>query len=222
MTDFADAWESREKKRAAARAAREHRICPIPYPTAPTEGRCCWCDKPLEPGRPKTTRYHRACRSDHDLHTLRGVQFDFVAQRDGLTCGCGCGRSPEKWLWREIIFICHSNPRPGIDAEGHYCEIERVTALELEHREPLWKVRHLPAPDRVWYFGPGNLQLLAPDPCHKIKTSREAAARAHFNTLEEKRLEGPKQKRGPKLQGRGFDKTKTRGFDGKVRERASP
>lgn len=68
-----------------------------------------------------------------------------------------------------------------------------------------------------------NLEALCVD-CHATKTKAEASARAKVNRIE-KRAEGRmKPKRpipGPKLQSRGFDKTQTRGFNGKVRARTA-
>lgn len=60
---------------------------------------------------------------------------------------------------------------------GAQQSIERVCALEVDHKTPLWSVADLPDQERRWYFGPGNLWLLCPA-CHKAKTKREAAERA--------------------------------------------
>ena len=56
-------------------------------------------------------------------------------------------------------------------------DITRVTALQVDHRIPLWMVRDLPDAERRWYYGPGNLWLLC-DACHKIKNASEARMRA--------------------------------------------
>lgn len=48
---------------------------------------------------------------------------------------------------------------------------------DMDHRVPLWSVRHLPDDERRPYYGPANLQWLAWD-CHKAKSAREAAERA--------------------------------------------
>lgn len=60
---------------------------------------------------------------------------------------------------------------------GGQCSIQRVSALEVDHIVPLWKVADLPGDERRPYFGPRNLRLRCP-PCHKAKTKREAAERA--------------------------------------------
>jgi 5-methylcytosine-specific restriction endonuclease McrA len=62
-------------------------------------------------------------------------------------------------------------------ATGEYQEIERVCALEVDHKVPLWSVAHLPPDERRPFFGPGNIWLLCPR-CHKDKSRREAAERA--------------------------------------------
>ena len=48
---------------------------------------------------------------------------------------------------------------------------------EVDHRRPLWSVRHLPAMIRRVFYGPRNLWLLCQQ-CHAAKTKREAAERA--------------------------------------------
>lgn len=58
-----------------------------------------------------------------------------------------------------------------------YWEVERRTALELDHRYPLWAVQHLDPDRRRPFYGPRNLWLLCPTH-HKAKTAREAAIRA--------------------------------------------
>jgi 5-methylcytosine-specific restriction endonuclease McrA len=67
---------------------------------------------------------------------------------------------------------------------GGQCAIERVVALEVDHRVPLWSVADLPAEERRWYFGPGNLWLLCPTH-HKEKTKREAAERGRHQSVPE-------------------------------------
>ena len=63
--------------------------------------------------------------------------------------------------------------------------IERVSALEVDHVVPLWKVALMPRELRRPYFGPDFLQLLC-DRCHKIKTKAEAEAERlrQITTLE--------------------------------------
>lgn len=51
-------------------------------------------------------------------------------------------------------------------------------------------------------------------PCHKAKTKRDVKAIAKVRRI----LKGPR-KAIRKIKSRGFDRTKTKGFDGKVRDR---
>lgn len=71
------------------------------------------------------------------------------------------------------------------------CGLEGCGALQVEHRTPLWKVRHIPDGQRVKYFGPENLWLNC-DPCHKAKSRAEAAERAHL-----KRVAAPRRSARP-------------------------
>lgn len=100
------------------------------------------------------------------------------------------GQSQEPWLrelWTHDDFrdLRTFDPATGQpigppDAwmlRGGQCSIDRVSALELDHRVPLWSVVDLPDEERRWYFGPGNLWLLCPLH-HKEKTKREAGERA--------------------------------------------
>ncbi len=54
--------------------------------------------------------------------------------------------------------------------------------------------------------------------CHKVKTARDRKVQAKAKRIVKRETEGQAVSR---LQGRGFDKTRTRGFDGKVRERSA-
>ncbi|MFL6864085.1 MAG: hypothetical protein ACJ8DZ_13910 [Allosphingosinicella sp.] len=67
--------------------------------------------------------------------------------------------------------------------QGGQCSVELVSALDLDHRVPLWSVADLPDEERRWYFGPGNLWLMCPRH-HKQKTKREAAERAALRAFE--------------------------------------
>ena len=68
---------------------------------------------------------------------------------------------------------------------------------------------------QVWLGNEDKPDRLLCVPCAKIKTARDARERARCKRL----AKGGKTRRGPKIQSRGFDKTLTRGLDGKVRER---
>lgn len=168
---------------------------------------CVWCGERIYvdagkkgSGSPNMrARWHKACVHDYNLHSRLETQFDHVARRDGLKCSWeGCGASPQRWHnlgestirhIREVPSFKHLGPlgseehQEAIRAWYHdnplprYTEIERRTALELDHRVALWKVQDLPDDQRRPYFGPRNLWLLCPAH-HKLKTKREAAERA--------------------------------------------
>ena len=80
---------------------------------------------------------------------------------------------------------------------------------------------HLDHRDMVEISGdnsPDNLQWMHADPCHKEKTKLDAARLAKTKRQFNKH-NGIETRRKKPINSRGFDKTKTRGFDGKVRER---
>lgn len=165
-------------------------------------GTCKWCGKSV----PRPAIYwHKDCKEQYFLHTRLEYQFDYLAAEFGEKCAMvGCGAAPMKWTPGPVYCItaghCMGNaefkaeferthwPRPdkpwhewteedrqiGAQQEIGY----RSSALEVDHRIPLWEVAHLPDEERRWYFGPENLWLLCP-PCHKAKSRREAAQRAH-------------------------------------------
>lgn len=94
----------------------------------------------------------------------------------------------------------------------------------------LWGIRfdvdHVHRLDALGKHEPSNWQALCV-PCHAEKTrtdNREAKKGRRIRGLagqakRRKERGGSSIKGGAKLQSRGFDRTKTKGFDGKVRER---
>ncbi len=151
--------------------------------------------------------YHPECKTEYYLHTQLPVQFDFLVNRDGEKCAMiGCGATPIKWNSGPVHTMTANSIRRAFRAdapdmvewaaqlwEGPEPWAERTdeeqqigaqqslgyrsSALEVDHRIPLWEIAHLPDDERRAYFGPENLWLLCP-PCHKAKTRREAAQRA--------------------------------------------
>lgn len=84
-----------------------------------------------------------------------------------------------------------------IERDGRVCGVKgcgEVHALQVEHRVPLWKVRHLPDAARIKYYGPENLWLNC-ETCHKRKSKREAAERAHGYRLELARVKAKRKQR---------------------------
>jgi len=58
----------------------------------------------------------------------------------------------------------------------------------------------------------GNVEAICATPCHAIKTKADVKAIAKAKRLER----GPQPSKRP-MKSQGFDKTRSRGFDGKVR-----
>jgi hypothetical protein len=155
-------------------------------------GWCRWCGlEVLDKGERSNRRaWHSGrdgepdCAREHKLFTDRWAQVNFVIKRDGPGCN-SCGVMVEKWRHEELAV--HNapwrDPRTGIEY-WRYTAVERVLAMELDHRMPLWLVAHLPDDERRWWFGPANLQLLCP-PCHSIKTAAEATRRGKANRQAE-------------------------------------
>lgn len=164
---------------------------------------CRWCGKPILCGRPIRSRHDGReqpdgrrepnCAFEYALHTDRSVQFNHVARRDGERC-FDCGARPMKWLARGPMYICGSFTREGAEyVDGtRYTEVERVTALELEHDVPLWSTTHLTEDERRRFFGPENLRLRCAA-CHGAKTRGEAGARAKTKRQSKLRLDVPRE-----------------------------
>lgn len=162
-------------------------------------GTCKWCG--LAVARP-AIYWHPPCAHEYNLHTRLETQYQFLAERDGEHCG-QCGARPERWRANPVYCVTRQNCFGNADwtlvywdrpagrwqdltpderQTGAHQEIERVTALEVDHRVPLWSVANLPDHERRWYFGPENLWLLCPKD-HKAKTAREAAERAQARRI---------------------------------------
>jgi hypothetical protein len=182
---------------------------------------CKWCGDPIPKvidGKSSTQRlWHPACKDEYFLHTRLEQQFQFLVARDGERCACCHTEEPMKWGSREAwVLTTNSVWRQGASAKmldwtamlwerpekpwqewtdedrttGLQQEIYRTSSLEVDHRVPLWEVADLPDEERRWYFGPGNLWLLCPK-CHKAKTAREAARRAHERRMAHAQLALP-------------------------------
>ena len=82
-----------------------------------------------------------------------------------------------------------------IARDGEKCHDCGATGvpLDVEHHIPLWSVEHLPKEKRAWYNTIANMYLRCRSGCHRRKSNREAAARAHYKRLEAR----SKPKRGP-------------------------
>jgi hypothetical protein len=154
---------------------------------------------------------HQECNTEYWLAQNASKFRSLLIERDGEAC-VDCGETPHSWQPQKPPCLAYSWDVFDQPA-GKYCQIEWRLMLEVDHDIPLWKVAHLPDAQRRQYFKIGNLQLRCPA-CHKYKSAKEAAERAHH-----KRLIEPKKRRGRKLQGRGFDKTLRRTISGRVEVR---
>ena len=183
-----------------------HRRCPMPSRPGVIgrPGWCKWCDSEiLNPatGKPHRQRmWHPDCADEHQLYTRAEVAREFLIGRDGDRCReCGAedrGRwiaGPvvrvlslswqSRWgldLWERPEGLSVGDYRPGGRFEflGDQQDIQRATALQVDHVKPLWSIELTGdwRADRHWW-SPANLQLLCPD-CHKRKTALEAVQRA--------------------------------------------
>jgi len=205
-------WEARRRARLGVRG--------FPEPETMRKGVagvCKWgCGRPVE----KPALYwHKACFEEYCLHTRAESQKAWLVERRGRICEICKTVEPMKWLgspgrnegyrpdqamywgtpeeqeaWRAERWPFPDRRWSDLSPEerivGETTAIERVCALEVDHRVPLWEVADLPDDERRWYFGPGNLWLLCPR-CHKLKTKREAARRAHERRMAKAQLALP-------------------------------
>lgn len=163
-------------------------------------GICQWCGGAIElrlkkDGTPHKIQasMHRDCTAEYMAAQNPSSFRDALIERDGRGCAV-CGEAPHSWEPRKpprLIYYHKAGPA---------CDVEWRLMLDVDHIVPLWKVADLPDDQRREYFKIGNLQLLCGH-CHKRKSAKEAAERAHL-----KRLAGDKKRRGRKIPSRPFDK----------------
>lgn len=162
-------------------------------PRAP--GKCDWCGLPCEdrtPARKQLRLRHYACDAELDVIQRPAQARWYVEKRDhGICVDCG-----EDWSDRYRfakgtgVIICGpwECPDPAQyrseRAAGFwgYTEVIWVSLWHVDHRVPLWKVRDMPPLQRIEYFKLANLVTRC-EPCHKVKTRREAAERSKFNDM---------------------------------------
>ena len=112
---------------------------------------------------------------------IRFVQISFVSWRNGYTWGLGPKEDRFPFVHLKAISLWH-----------------------VDHKVPLWKVRHMPDLQRLEYFKLANL-ITRCHRCHEFKTTEEAADRAKIRRAVEAPPEKPKSKwASRKLVGRGF------------------
>lgn len=181
-------------------------------PRAP--GKCDWCGLPCEdrtPARKQVRLRHYACDAELAVIQSPAQARWYVEKRDhGICIDCR-----EDWSDR-YRFAKGTNLTWSVEAAdqedkraGFYCasEVIWVSLWHVDHRVPLWKARDMPPVQRIEYFKLANLVTRC-EPCHKVKTRREAAERAKFNDMAANALvdEKPKRRWGsrPMGQSRGF------------------
>lgn len=146
-----------------------------------------------------------------DAKAIRKCPIPFIHRGSGF-CGW-CGEAVEGTAWHPACredYSLHVNrdkqyaflvARDGEKcACGHGCE----GPFDVDHDIELWKIQHMPAIARVWYFGPENLKLRAKR-CHAIKSGRGRSEEAHYDALADRRENGKKPSNS-RLQSRGFPK----------------
>lgn len=180
------------------------------------ENCCRWCGLPCEdftPVRKKRREVHYACDADIQIVTSAEAARRVVFERDkGFCCDCGEDWS-ERFVFRKgpavAIWGGHQATRddPGFN---RYTTVAWISLWHVDHRVPLWKVAHMPPLERIAYFLLPNLCTRC-EPCHKRKTAKEAAERAHLDELAVPKTAKPRRAWpvGRKMQSRPFQKRKT-------------
>jgi 5-methylcytosine-specific restriction endonuclease McrA len=157
--------------------------------------------------------WHDACAAEMAIIEQPDAARRAVLARDkGICCDCGADWSdavrfiPEFYVSKNRVDpegmepeLYSPGPKPGTWVQlSHeyfdwsarreqrvrcpYVSLVAISLWHVDHKVPLWKVRHLPALQRIEFFKLANL-ITRCEPCHKIKTSKEAAERAHLNEL---------------------------------------
>lgn len=184
-------------------------------------GWCGWCglavaDKTEARGWLKW--WHDACAFEMGIIENPSHARDAVFARDqGVCCDC-----KEDWSERYVFRkggIIHTSPmweqirqKPaeqeywGERNDGFwvYTELVWVSLWHVDHKTPLWKVRHMPDLQRLEYFKLANL-ITRCHRCHEFKTTEEAADRAKIKRAVNTPPPKPKSKwASRKMVGRGF------------------
>lgn len=93
----------------------------------------------------------------------------------------------------------------------------RCAECGVSLRNVKWEIDHTLCLELGGKHEPANWRPLCAIPCHRSKTKRDIAMVAKARRLR-KREAGEQRKTQP-IRSRGFDRSRTRGFDGIVRER---
>lgn len=183
-------------------------------------GKCDWCGLPCEertPVRKQLRQTHYACSAEIQLITNPNVARWHVEKRDhGICVDCGEDWSQAVRLVPDFYVSVAYQERyetsdrvtPGPDgkrlvhlseSEGYaYVSLKGISLWHVDHKIPLWKVRHMPEAQRVEYFKLHNL-ITRCEPCHKIKSRKESSERAHYRALAEPTESKKDKKQKPRM-----------------------
>lgn len=179
-------------------------------------GKCRWCGEPTDERTPALGErrwWHAACELEYRVCVRADVARRAVQKRDKCICA-DCGRDctndyrarAERPQDKATGVLCwEASTR---DERVYWTPIIWISLWHVDHKIPLWKVQHMPPLQRIEYFKLANLATLC-ERCHKRKSAKEEAEKAHFDHLAPKEKEKAKFKhRWPKgkLRSRGFPK----------------
>lgn len=127
----------------------EHRKPPLPaYFSNPTPGICRWCNKPMTKVL-KNGKLSKSTWHDKCVKEYKLLHWPSYTR---------------KAVWKRDKGNCSQC--------STVCDKRGPNGWHMDHIVPLYSVQ-----GQLWAWGLGNLQTLC-KPCHKIKTSSEATARA--------------------------------------------
>lgn len=184
-------------------------------------GSCQWCGKEVTERtevRGWLKFWHDDCKWEFQIVTMPDMARRAVFDRDHGICA-DCGED-----WSEAVrlipdhYVSHSyavhnpervtpGPKPNtwVFLSGHgderYVSLREVSLWHVDHHNSLESASRLPPLQRIEFFKLANLKTRC-DPCHKRKSAKEAAQRAHYRELAGENKEKPKRDWG----GRGFQK----------------
>jgi 5-methylcytosine-specific restriction endonuclease McrA len=172
-------------------------------------GKCRWCGKPVTektPARGYLKYWHDECEEIYLIAIRPDTARNAVFKRDkGICCDCGEDWS-ERYILRKGMEVI-TGPEWDVTrrwtkadneqyraerAQGYwrYTELVYVSLWHVDHKVPLWKVRHMPAIKRIVYWMLGNL-ITRCHRCHQLKSNKETAERTKIKKRE--RAKKPKR-----------------------------
>lgn len=179
-------------------------------------GLCGWCGLAVEEKtavRGWLKFWHDACDWERSIIEQPALARVAVFKRDRGIC-FDCGED-----WSEMSVFRPAYPvaarwvdfgaSPDLDRyspgpkPGTWCQISQghdaphVTLLvislwHVDHKVPLWKVKHLPPLERLAFFKLANMVTRC-HRCHAFKTGEEAAEKAHLDRLADPPPDKPKR-----------------------------